>query len=394
MLLRIHHGIKPEEATCHRMKNAGDRHTMINILYLFVTLPIGGAEEHLLTLLRNLNLSCFNPTVCCIRDKGTIGREIEKHDFRVISLERKSKLPDFRILNDIRKIIRTKNIHIIHSHLYHANMYGRIAAFFANIPVIATEHSVDAHTKLKRQLINRFLARKTSKIIAVSHMVKARITERDQIDPAKIDVIYNGIDTNHFCSSLSKEKAREKLGIPAESLVIGTVGRLEKPKGHIHLIHAMQKVTEQNPNTKLIIVGTGSLESPLKSEVARQGIGHSVIFLGLRRDIPDILMAFDIFVMPSLSEGFPMALLEAMSLALPVIVTPVGGIPELVTDEINGIFVPPANEPALAKKILDLSADRSRLTRLGNSGKAAIFEKFSASAMVQAIEVLYKSVLS
>jgi glycosyltransferase involved in cell wall biosynthesis len=247
---------------------------------------------------------------------------------------------------------------------------------------------------LKRQIINRILARKTSKIVAVSHIVKSLLMERDHIDPSKINVIYNGIDTDRFQSYLTKEEARDKLGLPAESLVIGTVGRLEKPKGQLHLIRAFGKVSEQNPDTKLVIVGTGSLESSLKSDVSRQRIDDSVIFLGLRRDIPDILRAFDIFVMPSLSEGFPMALLEAMSLALPVIVTPVGGIPELVTDERNGIFVPPADESALAKKILDLSANRPRLTRLGNSAKETIFEKFSASAMVQATEALYKSVLS
>lgn len=366
---------------------------MINILYLFVTLPIGGAEEHLLTVIRNLDLTSYHPTVCCIREKGTIGEEIERIGFTVISLNRRSKFPDVRILNDILRIIRTKNIHLIHSHLYHANMYGRITAFTANIPVIATEHSTDDHTKLKRRIINWILAKKTAKIIAVSHMVKSRIMERDWIDPSKIDVIYNGIDTNRFCSPLSKENAQERLGIRAPT-VIGTVGRLEKPKGHIHLIRAMRRVREKNPDLRLLIAGSGSLESVLKSEAARQGVDQSVIFLGSRRDIPDVLKAFDIFVMPSLSEGLPVALLEAMSSSIPVIVTPVGGIPEFVNDGVNGIIVPPSDESALAGAILELSDDRSRLTELGTNGKQTIIEKFSAHVMVKKIESLYKSVLS
>lgn len=366
---------------------------MINILYLFVTLPIGGAEEHLLTVLKNLDLTQYNPIVCCIREKGVIGEEIENRGIAIISLNRKSKSWDFRIVMDILKIIQTKNIQLIHTHLYHANMYGRIAALISKIPAVVTEHNVYPKYKLRRRIVNWFLAKKSKKIIAVSEMVKKDITVRDWIKPSKIEVIYNGIDIDRFPSVVPKEEARQKLGVPTDCFLIGTIGRLTDQKGQIYLINTIGIIKGIIPEIKLLLAGSGPLESDLKNIVSTKGLNEYVKFLGARRDIPDILKAMDIFVFPSLWEGLPMVLLEAMASSLPVVATSVGGITEILRNGINGIIVPPCNEGALVQAIIGLSKDKAKLKLLGEIGKKTVEDKFTASLMVKNLASIYESSL-
>ncbi len=367
---------------------------MINILYLFVTLPIGGAEEHLLTVLKNTDLRRYNPAICCIREKGAIGEEIEEAGFHLITLKRRSKKWDFRIVEDIVKIIRERNIHLIHTHLYHANMYGRIAALITKSPVVSTEHN--AHTKCKpsRRIINRLLAKKTNRMIAVSHVVKDHIVSRDKIEPSKIEVVYNGIDITQFPSSLTKADAREKIGISTNCFLIGTVGRISEEKGHIYLINAVSRVRDIVPDLRLIIVGSGPLELHLRKAVADQELGRTVIFTGFRRDVPDILKAMDVFAFPSLREGFPVALLEAMASRLPVVVPPVGGVTEIIQDGINGLLVQPRDEIGLAKSIIDLYQNQILREELGDKARETVVEKFSALTMVKNLDSVYRSVLT
>jgi glycosyltransferase involved in cell wall biosynthesis len=367
---------------------------MINILYLFVTLPIGGAEEHLLTVLKNTDLGRYNPTVCCIRDKGAIGEEIENSGFHLITLQRNSKKWDFRIVTDILSIIREREIQLIHTHLYHANMYGRMAALIAKIPVVSTEHNAHSQCKAARMVINRLLARKTNRMIAVSRVVKDHIITRDRIEPSKVEVIYNGIDIRHFPSSLTKTAAREKIGVPADCFLVGTVGRISGEKGHIYLIDALRSAKDIVPDLRLIIVGSGPLELHLKKAVSDQGLERNVLFAGFRRDVPDILKAMDVFAFPSLREGFPVALLEAMASRLPVVATPVGGIAEIITDGINGLFVEPRNENGLAKAIITLYQNPVLREDLGLKARETVAGKFNALTMVENLDSVYRVVLA
>jgi glycosyltransferase involved in cell wall biosynthesis len=367
---------------------------MINILYLFVTLPIGGAEEHLLTVLKNTDLGRYKPTVCCIRDKGSIGEEIENSGFHLITLQRNSKKWDFRIVRDILRIIREKEIQLIHTHLYHANMYGRIAAIIAQIPVVSSEHNAHSLRKPARRVINRLLARKTNRMIAVSQMVKDHILLRDKIAPAKVEVIYNGIDISRFTSSLTKIAAREKIGVPENCFLIGTVGRLSEEKGHIYLINAVRRAKDIVPDLRLIIVGSGPQEFHLKKVVSDHNLGQNILFTGFRRDVPDIMKAMDVFAFPSLREGFPVALLEAMASCLPVVVTPVGGITEIITDRINGLLVQPCNEESLAQSIITLYQKPDLRKNLAFKARETVVKNFNAVTMTRNLDSVYRSVLA
>lgn len=363
-------------------------------MYLFMDLPVGGAEEHLLTVLRNIDTNSFCPTVCCIREKEQIGEEIEKLGIEVLSLKRMSKRIDFRIVSDLRKIIRQRDIHLVHSHLYHANMYGRIAAFLSGIRSVITEHNVYLKKyKLHRRFVNWLLAKRTGRIIAVSEMVRNYVIARDWIGSGEVEVIHNGIDLSRFSSRLGRADAREKLGIPADCFLLGIVGRLSEQKGHIYLVRAMPSLKERIPEIKLLVIGPGALETSLKKEAASLGLGESVLFLGSRRDIPDLLAALDVFVMPSLWEGLPIALLEAMSFSLPVVVSEVGGVAEIVVNGKNGFLVPPRDGAALFRTISGLYNRRDLRTVLGENARKTVAEKFNAVTMTRRLEAVYRAVV-
>ncbi|MDH3258792.1 MAG: glycosyltransferase, partial [Deltaproteobacteria bacterium] len=363
-------------------------------LYLVMSLPVGGAEEHLRTVLQNIDMDSFCPTVCCIREKGQIGEEIETLGIEVLSLKRMSKSVDFRIVMDIGKIIRQRKIHLVHSHLYHANMYGRVAAFFAGISSVTTEHNVYLKKyKMHRRIVNWLLAKRTERIIAVSEMVKNYVIARDWIGSRKVEVIHNGIDLSRFSSRLSKTIAREKLGIPTDCFLLGIVGRLSEQKGHIHLIHAMPAVKESIAEVRLLIVGPGPLEASLRKEVESLALGETVLFLGSRRDIPDILAALDVFVMPSLWEGLPVALLEAMSFSLPAVVSEVGGVAEIIENGENGFMVPPRDGTVLSRTIMELYKNDCLRRHLGKNARKTVAERFNAVTMTKRMESIYHSAI-
>ncbi|MEE9543044.1 MAG: glycosyltransferase [Thermodesulfobacteriota bacterium] len=367
------------------------------VLYIFATLPIGGAEEHLRTVVANLEPCGFTPMVCCIGEKGIIGEEIEALGVEVTALGRmKGKGFDPRIIKELMALMKDKKIEIVHTHLYHANMYGRAAALACKIPVVATEHNVYKSYKRKRSIINRLLAKKTDRIIAVSGAVSDYICSRDSIDPAKVEVIYNGIEVDRFRvpTDEEKNKARVELGFDSSQTILGTVSRLSKQKGHTYLLKAMVSLSKSYPDLKLLIVGSGPLDSVLKAEAKELGLLGSVEFLGARRDIPVILEVLDLFVMPSLWEGFPVSLLEAFATGLSVVASNVGGVADAVEDRVSGMLVEPTDVDGLTDSISAVLNDKELRRKLGTNAREVVEERFSVSGMVGSLAKLYDDVLA
>jgi glycosyltransferase involved in cell wall biosynthesis len=368
----------------------------LNILHVFATLPIGGAEEHLRTVLLNMDAEKFKPLICTIGEPGAIGDEIASLGFPVVSLGRmKKKSWDRLIVKDLRAIIRERKIDLVHAQLYHANMYGRVAALMERVPAIITEHNVYEKYKYKRRLVNRFLGKKTSRVIAVSKPVRDYIIKRDSLDPAKVEVIYNGIECERFSrpSPAERERARRGLGLGPDIVAVGMISRLARQKGHVFMLRALGEAKKQAPGIKLIVAGDGPLRDELAGEAKRLGLMGDVVFLGARRDVPAILKALDIYAMPSLWEGHPMALLEAMSTGLPVVASRVGGVPDVVEDGVNGILIVPEDAFALASRMVELAKNPELRERLGKEAGVLVGERFSAKAMVERMERLYVEVV-
>lgn len=364
---------------------------MIRILHLITTMPIGGAESLILTTLQLLDPQRFTSVLCCIQEPGSLGEEAIKKGYRVVSLGcMKDKGFDRQAVRDITEVIRTENIDIVHCHLYHAGLYGRLAAKITGRPVIFTVHNVYSNPKIHRRLINWWLGRSTERIIAVSQSVARDVERYDWIKSPKLLVIPNGIDISPFADLPARAVAKQRLGFPEDALVLGCVGRLEPQKGHRYLLEALSAIlVETGDCPHLFIVGDGGERDRLQSLVSQWGLSQRVHLLGARRDIPDLLAAFDVFVLPSLWEGLPLAMLEAMAASLPVIATDVGGIGEVIPNQESGLILPPASSSALKVAIQQLASNSSLRASLGAAAKMRVEQRYSAAAMLGALEDIY-----
>jgi len=367
----------------------------INILHVISKLPIGGVENQLLLTLKNYDRIKLNPLVCSLLDKGEIGKEIEDAGIEVIALNKLKHRFDWSIAKDIYKLIKTRNVKIVRTHQYHANLYGRLAAWLAKVPcIIASVHNVyTIDRKLHRRMINRFLARFTDKVVAVSEIVKKDILKYDGLREDKVMIIHNGIDTERLLN-IDGNVIRSEFNISSDVPVIGTIGRLTFQKGQKYLIEAVSKIKEKFPSIMLLIVGDGPIKDELQNYSKTLGLNKHVIFTGSRRDIPPLLAAMDIFVLPSLWEGLPNALLEAMASGKTIIATDIPPIREIINNEKIGILVPARDSKAMASSIELLLNDKTSAETFCKSAQERAFSDFNITTTVDKYTNLYKDILS
>ena len=364
-------------------------------MHVVPALEVGGAEVLLRDSLLHYDRSVLAPTVCSMRDKGPIGREIESEGTEVIALGVKGHRIKWSSVFALARIIRERGIDIVHTHLYPANRSGRIAAMLARTPcIIASVHNQYCHRQkpLKRRLLNNLLARGTDAIVAVSEAVKADIVHFDHVAPKKIVVIPNGIDVAAI-SVGDRAHARLSLGIPQDARVIGSVGRLIDQKGHMYLIEALALIKDTHPKARVLIVGEGPLRGELEALAGSLGVAERVTFAGVRRDIPDMLAAMDAFAMPSLWEGFGIALIEAMVAGVPVVATSIPPFQEIITDREDALIVPIEDAGALASAMELLLDDASLSRKLGEAARTRVISRYGIESTVQSHTKLYESIL-
>jgi glycosyltransferase involved in cell wall biosynthesis len=264
--------------------------------------------------------------------------------------------------------------------------------------VLSHVHGLNRTRSLQRKLLNRALFRRISRIIAVSDAVRDDIVRTNPMSfPDKVVTIYNGIDVEPYTDcSLNKEQARIHLGLPDEEVfVYGTVGRLVETKGQRVLLEAFVRVYEKYPKSWLVLAGKGRLESELRRLAAKFGIQKSVMFLGHRHDIPEVLKAYDVFVLPSVAEGLPGALLEAMATGLPVIASRVGGVPEILNTCALDTMVSPRSVDDLASAMKALyETSTEKRDEIGKALKARALGKFSQEKMISAMTAEYLNVMN
>jgi len=365
------------------------------VLYVIVDLTVGGAEDHLLSLVRNLDPGRVRPSVCCIGRRGPIGAEIEAAGVPVTELGRlRTGGFDRGIVSLLRERIRREKIDLVHSHMYHANLYGRLAAFREGVRAVVSVHNTYVRARMRRRILNRWLARRTPVVLAGSEAIRDDILRFDGVPPQKVRVVPYGVDVDRFQSALDRAEARARLGEPGGRFLVGTVGRLEEQKGQKDLVAAVARLRREGVPATLLLVGSGREEARLREQVLAEGIEGDVRFLGTRRDLPELFRAMDVFAFPSLWEGFPIALLSAMAAGLPVVVTPVGGVPEVVRHGANGLIVPAGDSRALAEAIRNVHDDPGAASALGRAASATIRERYSQRSTALRIMDIYDEVLA
>jgi len=368
----------------------------INILHIYQNSKIGGVQQQLLSLLKAYSRERFNPIFCCLGPKEEIGKEIEETKIEFIPLNKlRYNRFSLGIVLELYRLMKKKQIHVVRTHRYRSNLYGRLAAFLAGVPVIIASVHDNYRTdkRPKRRIMNRILSKITDKIVAVSEDVKEDIIRYDSIDPSKIEVIPNGIDVERFNPEKNTTDIRKEFSLEDDDIVIGFIGRIVPAKGLEYLLNALPYLKEEFKSIKLLIVGEGSLVEKLKESAKKNNIFDNILFTGRRRDIPEILASINIFVMPSIAEGLPNALLEAMAMGKPIVTTEVGGIPEIVKNGFNGLLVPPRDTLSLSKAIKELISNDRLAAKLGQAARDLVHDNLSIKAIAQKWQSLYLSIL-
>jgi glycosyltransferase involved in cell wall biosynthesis len=299
---------------------------------------------------------------------------------------------DMGALKTIKHYVEQNNINIIHTHGYREDFY----ALFSKTPakLVATNHLWKRTTfKLKLYAaVDAYILKRFHAIIAVSAPVKKDMLQKG-ISEQKITVIANGIDPNNYLPIQNKDEIKEALNIPPERIVIGTLSSLTIEKGIAHIIRAFANAKGQVPNIHLLIVGTGELLGELTNLSQEHNLGDAVTFAGRRSDVNNMLNVMDIFALPSLSEGLPMAMLEAMAAQKAVIATTVGDVTKVINSE-NGVLIAPGDEKALANAIVSLCENTANIEKLGKAANKRVEDDFSSLAMARANAAIYNNLYS
>ncbi len=350
------------------------------IMHIVLNFDIGGLENLVFEMARMQ--SKRNEVIVCSLEPEVSSRKIEVDGFKVVYLNRKPGR-DFRLLFELHNLLRHERPDIVHTHNIVPLVYGALARFFIKIPVlINTRHGQEDMRK------PGFFWNAYDFIITISHSAKDRLLANNKIEPKKIRVIHNGIDISRFNGF--KEAGSP---VPVEKngrLVVGTVTRLDHYKDIPNLISGFEKVFNYFGDAELWIIGDGPMKKELEEFVFSKGLGEKVIFWGWQKDIASIDKEMDVFVLPSVTEGISIALLEAMACGRPIVATRVGGNPEIVIDGETGFLVSPKEPDKMAEAIIKVLSDREMAKKMGEAGRRRVEEEFSLERMVREYEKLYK----
>jgi glycosyltransferase involved in cell wall biosynthesis len=366
----------------------------IHVLQMIDGLNVGGAEVLLRDLARGLQGERYRVSVC-YSTPGPLAAQIAAQGVPLYRLPRLARI-DPLLFGGMVATIRRLRPQIVHTHLFKSDFHGRVAARLCGVPVVvSTLHN--SSDWAKNPLMGRLYgltARAADRLIAVSEEVGAFSAERFFIDPQKIVSIRNGVPVERFRGQEAAGLAlRAELGVPADAPLVGVLARLTTQKDHATFLRAAAQIRQAVPAARFLIAGDGELRADLERQAAELGLGAAAIFTGVRSDVPAILAAIDLLAFSSAWEGLPVALLEGMASARPVVSTAVGGVPGVLLDGVTGLLVPPADPAALAAACLRVLGDPGLGQRLGQAGRERVEAHYSIGAMIQQTSDLYEMLL-
>jgi len=359
---------------------------------MFIThdLALGGLQQVIVNLCKTINRDLFEPQVLCLRALGDYTGDIQRLGIPVRLLPQKKHGSDYCAFVKVAKILKKERIDVIHTHNTQPFMDGTIGGILAGVKtMVHTDHARDFPDKRRYMFAEWFLSHFVSKVVAVSEHTGRNLMRYENISPKKIMVIPNGIDGSAYSISLDKQNKRKELSIIKNGPIIGIGVRLCEQKGITYLLNSMPQILKSFPDCALVIAGSGPLELELKKECKELGIQSDVFFIGMRLDIPELLKLFDVYVLPSLWEGLPMVLLEAMAAECPIAATDVGGVSSVIKSGETGLLVKPKDPPAITAAIIQLLTDTSLRKKIILNALNLFRSRFEARRMTEEYEKLY-----
>jgi glycosyltransferase involved in cell wall biosynthesis len=378
------------------------QHDDLRILFLIDSLGMGGAERLMVPYLHAFVSAGFQPRVCAfqVRDGNPLAQDIEQVGVSVDVLPVRN-LRNLDTLPRLLRYMREQYVDVLHTQLEFANTFGTIAARILGIPSVCTLHTMDMFPKRSRaywrtQIMQQTLRHFCSRIIAVSEETRQYHIRLAHFSPEKIVTLYNGINLAPFeaVGMQERQAVRQEFQIPQDAPVLATVAVLRQPKGIQYMLEALPRILEAVPDARYLVVGDGEHRAVLQGMAQTYGIAEQVIFAGTRKDVPAMLAASDIFVLPTLTEALPTVLAEAMGTQKPIIASAVGGVPEMVIPERNGLLVPPADPAPLAEACIRLLRDPAQAQMMGKTGRMIARERFEITVQAQRLGTLYQEVLA
>jgi glycosyltransferase involved in cell wall biosynthesis len=368
---------------------------------LIDSLGIGGAERTLATTLQFIDRASVEPRVCVLqeRDGNPVAETIRAMDIPVDTVPVRH-LRDLSAPLRLRRYVRLHHIDLIHGHLEFAASIGGPVGWSLGIPVVFTNHTIDnpppRSRRAYRMAVHRWSLRHThAMVIAVSDAGRRHLLEWVPLAERKVTLLYNGVDTDRFgaVDPTARAAIRASLRITPDAPVITTLSVLRPEKGIGDLIEAMAMIHQQAPLAHLLIVGDGPDRHRLSDLATSLGLNDRIVFAGHRDDVPGILAASDVFVLPTLGDVLPTVVAEAMAAGLPVVASDVGGLGEMVADGVTGFLVPPGSPDAVSERCLALLGDAAMRERLGARGKDLAVERFDARRQAASLVDLYNGLL-
>ncbi len=366
------------------------------VLLLIKGLGLGGAEKLLTMALPHLDRERYEYEVAYLLPwKNALVPEFERHGIRVSCLGQR-KPYDPRAVLRLARLMRKSRPQVVHAHLPYAEMVAQLASPLApSTARVYTEHNVfDRYHPLTRMFHKRLFPRNDA-VIFVSEAVRASVLSNMRVNGRpKLHTIYNGVDWQAIERHQDdRELIRQELAIPRGNRVLVTVASFTPKKRHEDLLAAARMVLKDCPDTSFVLVGDGPLRPQIEQMATEMGLRSNVVFTGLRQDAISIVAASDAFVLPSRAEGLPIVVLEAMALEKPVVATRVGGVPEVICDQQDGLLVDALDPPALATALVGLLNDPAKGRRLAQAAKRRLVSQFDMRRTVRETEAVYQESL-
>lgn len=369
----------------------------MRVLMMMSSVAMGGAEQITVSVLPYLAAAGATPLLCTLntRRDSPITEIFAQTGVQRFDLGAR-RMVDVSAWRRFVRLLQDEKIDLVNTQDQDTHIYGALAAWRLSMPVVMTRHVLrEPATTLKEGLRARLvlLAARygARRVIAVSEAVRQAFAHQARLPLAKIETIHNGIDLQKFAPGRHRASMRAELGWQPDRPIVIMVAVLRPGKGHELLFEALPQLKAALPKVQVKLVGDGELSHALRRQAAP--FGESVEFLGQRSDVPALLGASDVLVLPSWSEALPTVLIEAGAAALPVVATDVGGTSEIVKDGETGFIVPPGNAPELARGLLELLQNPARAHQMGQSARRRVTSCFSLEEQARSMVTLFQQEL-
>ncbi len=364
---------------------SGECSPPIRIAFCITDLDVGGAERMFVELVTRLDRLRWDPRVYCLSGPGALVARLQAAEIPVICFGAKN-VRHLGVISRLAAELKSFSPALVQCFLFHANFVGRLAAWRAGVPRVVCGIRVAERRSRVPLWLDRLTQGLVDHNVCVSQAVAEFSIRLSGLKPSKISVIPNAVDFERFANAVAVD--RSSLGLSAAPLVL-FVGRLDPQKAPFNLLEAFAHLLERHPDWQLLFVGDGSLRVSMDDWGAKRGVGNRIRIVGWRPDVPELLKAADLLALPSLWEGMPNIVLEAMAAGLPVVVSRVEGTEELIRDGETGLLVTPGSATELERQIESILTSPELSSRVRSAAQLAVQKLFTMDRMVSAYEQLY-----